>query len=128
DAGEAGRQLLIHGPGHGVACGGTVEDEGRHAVGGAVAHTALVGLCRRAGHAAKAPAARSDSISSGFTPSSARICSLCSPSSGGCIRTCCGVAESFTGKPILGTLPSIGWGMSRRIWRCVAWALSNASG
>ena len=74
------------------------------------------------------PAARRRCCSSSPMPSSASTSSVCSPSSGGWRRTCCGVPDSFTAKPMLGTLPSTGWSISMRIWRACACSLPKASG
>src|SRR5262249_36556271 len=50
-----------------------------------------------------------DVFAHGFVPLiSASSSSLCSPSSGGWRRTCCGVPSSLTGKPMFFTLPSMG--------------------
>jgi hypothetical protein len=39
-----------------------------------------------------------------------------------------GVPDSFTAKPMLGTLPSMGWSISMRMLRALACSLPNASG
>ena len=67
-------------------------------------------------------------ISAEPRPASASTSSVCSPSSGGWRRTCCGVPESFTAKPMLGTLPSTGWSISMRMPRTFACSLPKASG
>src|SRR5581483_7350398 len=45
-------------------------------------------------------------------------CAECSPSKGGGKRTDAGVAENFTGKPAMRTLPAVGCGTSRSMLRC----------
>src|SRR3546814_508042 len=96
-------QLFVHLPGHGVARGRPVEgDMGDRPV----EDECDLAVCRRAAHGAKAPFARRSAAAAASMPISSRIASVCSPSSGGWRRTCCGVPDSFTAKHILGTVPS----------------------
>ena len=93
-------QFPIHRPSHRVARFGTIEYHRGDSVRLGVMDAPLAhGLI---------PSARSCSRIASSIPSSARISSVCWPRSGGGRRTRCLVSDSFTGKPMDFTLPSIG--------------------
>ena len=125
DPRQALRQRLVHREGDGVARGRPVEGQVRDTALDPVADGARI-LGRA--HAAKAPSARRRSIAGlgqaelrqdlvGVLAEQRRVAADLG-----------GVPESFTGKPMLGTLPSMGWGTSMRIARCRPCSLSKASG